>query len=74
MHTNEDNLYNRMNSVLLERMAMKDIRIEALEHEVKKQHKELDKMQIVLVIAYLSSAFSIFIVIERIFGHFLRRL
>lgn len=74
MHTDEDNLYNRMNSVLLERMATKDKQIERMRSQIAFLNKEMDKMQIVLVIAYLSSAFSIFIVIERIFGHFLRRL
>lgn len=74
MHTNEDNLYNRMNTILLERMATKDKQIERMRSEITFLNKEVDKMQLVLVIAYLSSAFSIIIVIERIFGHFLRSL
>lgn len=74
MHTTEDNLYSKLNGILLERMAMKDIRIEALEHEVKKQRKELDKMELVLVIMYISSAFSIFIIMESIVDYIVRSL
>lgn len=74
MPTKEETIYDRMNAMLLEKIKMKDAEINFLLESLKNQDARIKKYELLAVVAYITSAFTIFIILERIFDFYLRTL
>lgn len=74
MPTKEETIYDRMNAMLLEKIKMKDAEINFLLESLKNQDARIKKYELLAVVAYMASAFTIFIILERIFDFYLRTL
>jgi hypothetical protein len=74
MPTKEDTIYSKQNEFLLTRIATKDKELNMLRAKLKQERDELKKMNLLIAVAYFTSAFTIVTILGGLIDYIVRVL
>jgi hypothetical protein len=74
MPTKEETIYSKQNEFLLTRIATKDKELNMLRAKLKQERDELKKMNLLIAVAYFTSAFTIVTILGGLIDYIVRVL